>query len=1189
MNVRRSAIAVVGVAGKFPGARDPGELWSVIRDGVETVGPIPDDEHELPEALAMPGYVPVAGLLDDVASFDANFFGIGPAEARLMDPQHRMLLECSWAALEDAGCVPERFPGRIGVFAGVGVCAYGLLDPSPYIPSLDRPEDTARTIASEKDFSATRIAHRLDLTGPAVTVQTACSTSLVAAHLALRALQVGDCDAALAGGCTIRVPQRVGYLYHLGGILAPDGHCRPFSRDAEGTVPGSGGGIVLLMRLDDALAAGYPVRAVIRGSAVNNDGAGKVSFTAPSSAGQTEVIEAALADAGVDASTVGYLETHGTGTELGDAVEFSAAERAFRGVPPRSCAIGSLKANLGHLDVGSGIAGLIKCVLALERGVIPPAVNAHPVGADLLRPDAPFRAPTEAERWPESDTPRRAAVSSFGIGGTNAHMVLEEHFPTPIQSTVDRQRLLVVSARTREALARRLAALGDVALDTPLDLLAGTLRTGRAAFEHRFTAVARTPEEAREAFDAARHTRRAPTTPPEIAFLLPGTGAERDCAVDEVYRSETVFRTEVDGCLDAVEPALRERITALLENPEPSDGPVAVSVAMPALFAVQWAVARLLDSWGIRPDVYLGHSLGEWIAACLAGMTDREHGMRLAALRGRLVDGTQAGRMLAVPIPADDVRPLLPPEVSVATEIDPTRSVVSGPVDAVDRLAAEFATRLVPCRDVRVDRAMHSPTLDPILNRWRSAVASTPLRPPHTPWLSNVSGTWITPEQAVDPDYWTRQLRETVRMDADLRALGGSTANVLVEIGPGRTLSGWAERHPDIAKDTLCLPALGRRHGPRDASTTLVATAGRLWSGGVPVDLSAVTGETGTRRTSLPTYPFERTHHWITTAPHVSPVPQTPLPDEAAQRTSDPLTLLWAEALGTTGTNEDEDFFEAGGDSLLALRLTAAIQRALGVPAGPQDVLAAPTLRLLRARLAGQDGRSRSLHALPLPAGAVPTGPTLYLVHPIGGGTLVYRPLATELGFAHPIFGFAARGLRDTDDVPCDDLGEMARAYADELLDHVGDGAFWLAGSSFGGVVAAEMASLLTRAGRPPLLTAALDSPFPGPTAAANPGPDSPADPAHRRVYDAHLRALVGHRLRLYPRRGSLVYVRAADQTTEETTRWQAALTTLDVRVSPGDHYSMLEPPHVADLAASLVDCLRMAESSASPHRETQP
>ncbi|EMD23718.1 type I polyketide synthase [Amycolatopsis azurea] len=1172
-------MAVVGMAGRFPGANDPGELWSLIHKGVEAVTRLTEDEHDLPEALTMPGYVPVAGILEDIAGFDAKFFGIGPTEARAMDPQHRMLLECAWAALEDAGCVPDRFPGRIGVFGGVGTSTYGSLDPTPYIPSLDRPEDTARTIASEKDFSATRIAHSLDLTGPAVTVQTACSTSLVAAHLAIRALQVGDCDAALAGGCTVRVPQRVGYLYHVGGILAPDGHCRPFSRHAEGTVPGSGGGMVLLMRYDDAIAAGYHVRAVIRGSAFNNDGSSKVSFTAPASAGQTAVIAAALNDAGVEPSTINYLEAHGTGTELGDAVEFSAAERAYRGASPQSCALGSLKANIGHLDVGSGVAGLIKCVLALEHGVIPPAVNTHPSGADLLRPETPFYAPTESLPWPRSDSPRRAAVSSFGIGGTNAHIVLEESSPAAARPAPERNRLLVVSAQTGEALARRLSALEQVATDTPVDLLASTLSHGRATFAHRFSTVVRTAGEAREAFASARATHRAAPVPPELAFLLPGTGAEQDCAVGDLYRSEPIFRKELDHCLDTVEPPVRSRITTLLTGQTRPNGPVPVSVAMPALFALQWSLARLLDSWDIRPTRYLGHSLGEWVAACLAGTTDREHGMRLAALRGRLVESTPEGHMLSVPVPADQLRRWLPPSVSIATEIDTGRAVIAGPVADMEHVATQLSSRSVPYRPVPVNRAMHSAVLDPILDQWRDAVAATPLSPPHTPWLSNLTGTWITPAEAIDPDYWSRQLRETVLMDANLRSLGSSEATILVELGPGRTLSGWAARHPDIPENTVTVSALGRYDEPRGSHGTLMDVAGRLWSAGVPLDLASVVREAGFHRTPLPTYPFERVRHWITDVPQASPPIKTHREKPPEVRSLDPLAALWAEVLGTTGSDEDEDFFEAGGDSLLALRLSSAIQHTLGLHASPQDILASPTLRCLRTRLSGPDEQERSLHAFPLPPGATPNGPPLYLIHPIGGGTLVYRPLAAEIGSAHRVFGFSARGFRDVEE-PRDDLNAMARAYTDELLDHLDDGPYWLAGSSFGGVVAVEMASLLTRSGKPPLLTALLDSPFPGSLAAAAPEPEAPPDPVHRRILDAHLRALTEHQIQLKPPPSPLVYIRAAVESPDEATRWRTRLTTLEVRTSPGDHYSMLEPPHVANVAAILSDCLTAAAHS---------
>ncbi|MGC5360539.1 type I polyketide synthase [Streptomyces sp. DT24] len=1225
-------IAVVGMAGRFPGAADPERLWEAIRNGSELISR-PTDEEAREEGVgteltSSPGYVPAAGVLGAVGLFDARFFGIGNREADLMDPQHRLLLECCWEALEDAGCVPDSFPGPIGVFAGTGASDYRLLDGGTRTPDLGGATDFVRLIANDRDFAVTRVAYRLNLRGPAMTVQTACSTSLVAVHLAARSLLSGECEAALAGGVSIRLPQRAGYLHEPGGILSPDGHCRPFSADAAGTVPGSGAGIVLLKRLEDARANLDHIYAVLKGSAVNNDGSDKLSYSAPGPAGQRAVITAAHTSAGVSPRTIGYVETHGTGTALGDPSELSALGSAF-GTEPGNCPIGSVKANIGHLDVAAGVTGFIKAALALHHRTVPPALYCDPPNPDLDLKASPFRLPRTAEDWPASDHPRRAAVSSFGVGGTNAHAVLEEA-PAPRPGRPARSpQLILLSARGPEALTRMTRTMADTARAVALPALAGTLLTGRAAFPHRWSGVAENGDEAAELLSRAEPAPAAPPEPPPVTFLLPGFGEQWAGMTREIYAYEPVFRRALDFCAETLLPGLGLDVRELLNSPPEESDEAAheirrTQVAMPVVFAVEYSLGRLLEHWGVRPDAMLGHSLGECVAACLAGVLSPADGLRLAMLRGRLVGGLPPGRMLSVPLPGAELAELLDGSLGLAAVVAPDRSVASGTDDDIARLESRLRRRGVEHRPIPVDRAAHSPALDPILGGFRAAVADLRLSCPRVPFLSNVTGTWITDGQAVDPDYWVRQLRGTGRLVDAFATLAAAGPRLLLEIGPGRTLGGWAARNGVVGRGTRAFAGYGRARDRGSAYRRLLVSVGRLWEAGVAVDRNALDEDHRQPRLPLPTYPFERTQHWITdatadgtptgrrTEPEAASSPAgTTEPDgpgdrgapsvpDASDAPAGPglekaLATLWGTTLGSPGTGPDDDFFDLGGDSLTAVQLAADIGRTVGHHVTPQDLLAAPTPRALSATIrekaddgAGEgDGRYRALTRLLGPERRKSPGPPLYLVHPIGGGALVYRPLAAALAESCPTHGFTARGFDGQGGAPRKDLCEMAAAYAEELLADRPEGEFWLGGSSFGGVVALEMARVLRLRGRRPALTVLLDSPWPG------------SVPADERTYEAqretlrgtasedvlatlvplrlaHYAALCGHRPGAASYDGPVLYVRAGDPEPDESDprseEWRAVVPGIDMTTSPGGHESMLREPHVRSLAALLAD-----------------
>ncbi|HYH80546.1 MAG TPA: type I polyketide synthase, partial [Longimicrobium sp.] len=694
---RENDVAVVGMACRLPGARDAAELWRNLCAGVESISFFPEDALREagvpPHALRDPAFVPAYGALPEAWCFDAPFFGVSRREAQAMDPQHRVLLECAWSALEDAGVDPARFPGAVAVFAGSA-------SSGPHLSRVLADEALVADVGQEvalfanaRDFLTTRVSYKLGLRGPSVVVQTACSTSLVAIHLACQSLLNRECDLALAGGATISPDQVSGYRHQEGGILSPDGHCRAFDARAAGTVGASGAGVVVLKRFADAVRDGDPIRAVVKGSAINNDGAGKVGFTAPSVKGQAKAIAEALEVAGVDPAEVSYVETHGTGTALGDPVEIAALSQVFRTATDRKgfCALGALKASIGHTDTAAGVAGFIKTVLALEHRTIPPTLHFTSPNPETGLEGSPFFVNTALRAW-ETDggAPRRAGVSSFGMGGTNAHAVLEEAPALPPPAPADAAQLLVLSAKSEAALERMRARLGAHLAEhpgLPLADVAFTLREGRAAHPHRWAAAARDAEEARAALagEGGRKpvSRRAAERAPSVAFLFPGQGTQHAGMARELYGREPVFRAVLDRCADLLAPGLGVDLRAVLFPVEGGEEEAnarlrETRLAQPALFAVEYALAKLWMGRGVQPAAMLGHSIGEYVAACLAGVFSLENALRLVAARARLMQALPAGSMLAVPLPEAEVRPLLPPALSLAAVNGAAHCVVSG-------------------------------------------------------------------------------------------------------------------------------------------------------------------------------------------------------------------------------------------------------------------------------------------------------------------------------------------------------------------------------------------------------------------------------------------------------------------------------------------------------------------------------
>jgi acyl transferase domain-containing protein/acyl carrier protein len=883
-------VAIIGMSGRFPGAKNLDDFWQNLRDGVESISFFTNQELEAigvdPALLSRPNYVKARAVLKDVDLFDAAFFGFNPKEAEILDPQHRLFLECAWEALENAGYDPETYPGLIGVFASGSPSVYYLFNLYPNRELREFMSNFQLTIANDREFLPTRVSYKLNLKGPSVNCQTACSSSLVGVHLACQSLLNYECDMALAGGVSIR-PMQSGYLYQEGGILSPDGHCRAFDAKAQGTIFGSGLGIVVLKRLEDALAEGDDIHAVIKGSAINNDGAAKIGYTAPSVDGQTKVIAEALANAGVDPETISFIEAHGTGTALGDPIEIAALKNVFCASTQKQgfCAIGTVKTNVGHLDAAAGITGLIKTVLALKHKLLPPSLHFERPNPQIDFESSPFYVNAQLGQWRTNGTHRRAGVSSFGIGGTNAHVVLEEAPPRNASGESRPWQLLVLSAKTSTALETATGNLVDYLkrnAEANLADIAYTLKVGRGAFSHRRMLVCRGLDDVvtaletldpKRVFTAFHEPRWRP-----VAFMFSGQGAQYVNMGLELYAVEDEFREPVDLCSELLKPHLGFDLRRVLYPSQELAHEAAQKlsqtlVTQPALFVIEYALARLWMAWGVRPEAMIGHSIGEYVAACLAGVLSLEDALALVAARGRLMQDLPGGAMLTVPLSENEVQPLLGKKLSLAAINGPSLCVVSGPREAVNTLEQELAEQGIASRRLHTSHAFHSEMMEPILAAFTKLVKRIRLKPPQLPYISNVTGTWITDATATDPSYWARHLRQAVRFADGVRELVKVPDRILLEIGPGRTLSTLARQHPDKTAGQVVVSSLRHPQDEHSDQEFLLDAVGQLWLAGGPVDWSGFYAREKRHRFPLPTYPFERQRYWIEQQKQVADAP----------------------------------------------------------------------------------------------------------------------------------------------------------------------------------------------------------------------------------------------------------------------------------------------------------------------------
>ena len=874
-------IAIIGMSCRFPGAPDIETFWQNLREGAESIRFFSDDELKelgVPDAsLNAPNFVKASPVLDNIDQFDASFFGYAPREAALLDPQHRLFLEQSWLALENAGYKPQGFPGLVGVFAGTSLSTYLLFNLLTNPALSDGEHSFEVMIGNDKDFLSTRVSYHLDLRGPSLDVQTGCSTSLVATHLACEALLSFQCDIALVGGVSVNVPQRTGYFYQDGGINSADGRCRAFDAKATGTLFGSGVGVVVLKRLEEAITDNDTVYAVIKSTAVNNDGARKVGYTAPGIEGQAEVITRALTLAGVNPRTIGYVETHGTGTPLGDPVEITALTKAYRPATNANqyCAVGSVKSNIGHLDAAAGVASLIKTVLSLYHQQIVPSLHFSAANPAIDFANSPFFVSDKLQSWPQYGAPRRGAVSSFGIGGTNAHVILEEA-PPPPQLQVERSsawHLVLLSARTEfalETVTSRLANHLERSTDSLADI-AFTLQNGRKRFPFRRAFICQKRSEALEILrllpSGSVNTVYEERQERPIVYMFPGGGTQYVNMGKGLYRQEPIFREVVDQCATILHRLigfdLRRKLFVESDLEQAQEEMKEASLALPALFTISYAMSRLLLTWGLEPQAMIGHSMGEYVAACLAGVFSLEEALAVVVKRGQLFAQLPPGAMVSIPLGAERVRPFLDPRLSFAAINAPDQCVVSGPVAAVDTFVNTLTERQIEFRHLQINVAAHSPMIDLIIQPFTQFISSLKLQPPSRPFISSVSGTWITNEEAISPAYWGSQLRQTVQFSDGIALLLSEPSYVFLEVGPGRALSTLAQLQSDRERRHSILATLRHPYDPVDDTAFLLERLGQLWIAGVEINWNGFYARQRRQRLPLPTYPFERQRYWI--------------------------------------------------------------------------------------------------------------------------------------------------------------------------------------------------------------------------------------------------------------------------------------------------------------------------------------
>lgn len=1101
---RELDIAIIGMSGRFAKAGTVREFWENLVQGKECFTELNDDQMIAsgvdPELLKDPNYIKVSPILDDYDKFDAQFFGYTPREASMMDPQQRLFLECCWEAFEDAGYNPHDYNEPVGVFGGCAINSYMVFSG---VHNRFYSEFLSSVVGNDNSFLANRVSYQLNLNGPAVSVQTACSSSLVSVHLSIQSLLNGECSMALAGGVAVWVPHEAGHLHKEGSVFTKDGHCRAFDAKATGTIFGSGAGVVLLKRFEDAVNDGDTIYAVIKGSAVNNDGAKKTDYTAPSVDGQAEVVVEALANAGISADDISYVETHGTGTFIGDPIEIRALTKAYRAFTDRKnyCGIGSVKPNIGHLDAGAGAAGLIKTALALKHKMIPPSINFDEPNPAIDFENSPFYVNNKLKKWESTNgEPLRAGVTSLGMGGTNAHIILEE---APVFEKPETQEqwplLLTYSAKKESSLddySKKLAEFIKQNPDEKLSNIAYTLQTGRKEFSYKRFLTVQNRSDAIEKLEklssASVHTYSDNADDREVVFLFPGQASQYANMGLDLYRSNPVFKKNLDRCADILEPIMGVDIRELM-YPQPGHEEEATEqlqntvYTQPAIFSIEYATAMMWMDLGIKPVAVLGHSMGEFTAACIAGVFDLETGLRLIALRGSIMQELEFGSMLTVMLPPSEVEPYLNDRLSISVINTPSSTVISGDDEAIRAVKKVFDAKDVYTRLLETSHAFHSHMMDPILDKYREFASTMTYHQPSIPVISTVKADWVSPDDLTNPDYWVANIRQPVRYAEAIAKLFDKPEWILMEVGPRNTLTTLARQHPDISPDQVLVQSLRHPKQEHNDHEFALETLGRLWSCGYPIDWKKLYKENPVYKIPIPTYAFQRIRCWIDpeitsttfsangTADH-SMEEDDDHQEAEARNVTEELTAIWEEFLGVEDIKPSDNFFELGGNSLVAVQLFDELKRKLGIRLPLSSLFESPTIeeiaKLIEPEITAPNvvvkrkkSTAKRKHSSVLvkiqPDG---DGRPFFCIHGHFGNVLFFYDLAMQLGKDRPFYGVQSVGLSGEED-PLTSIDAMSDRIIEEMREVQPKGPYSFGGYCYGTLVSLAIAKKLDAMG----------------------------------------------------------------------------------------------------------------------------
>ncbi|ASS75401.1 hypothetical protein CIG75_10635 [Tumebacillus algifaecis] len=950
-------IAIIGMTGRFPGAKDIEQFWDNLKHGIESIRFFSREELLAAgieaEQVDDPNYVPAKGMVDGADMFDAAFFGYSKREAEVTDPQQRLFLECSHEALEHAGYDPEQYRGRIGVYGGSNLSTYLYFNLFPNQEIINAVGLTSVVMGNDKDHLATRVSYKLNLTGPSVCVQTACSTSLVAIHTACQAIISGECDIALAGGVSIGVPRISGYQYQEGSIASPDGHCRAFDARSGGTVSSSGVGVVVLKLLEDALADGDTIHAVIRGSAINNDGANKIGYTAPSAEGQAAAISEAMAVAKVPAESISYVEAHGTATNLGDPIEILGLTKAFRTRTEAEgfCAIGSVKTNVGHLDTAAGVTGLIKTALSLKHQLLPPSLHFELPNPKIDFVNSPFYVNNKLSPWLSEKGPRRAGVSSFGMGGTNAHVILEEA-PASVPTGPSRDlQLLMLSAKTStalEAVTERLLRHFEQHPQVSLADTAYTLQVGRASHPFRRLVPCRDVEEAKRmlrdrpsdrVINGAADMARRPAV-----LLFSGSGAEElRRTAQELYASESAFRQQFDRLREVFLAVTGQNLDLALSAPQQQTEDA-------VLFVLKYALAKLWLDWGLQPEALIGHGVGSFVAAALAQVLTVQDALVLVTERARLLGALPQVTALEVPLSAAELAPVLGSELSVVEAAGPHCTVIAGPQASIEEFQRDLADFNVRCTVVTERFTLPPAISEATVGAFMEKLQVVRLHEPQLPVLCSTMRDWLSVEQATDARFWAEQLRTPVSLADGLQAWAQKSAHLYLEIGTLGFLGEQVRSMLPEGQVGALWTTVRVENAPCSAAEHLQVIWGKIWLQGGMVDGAGYHNGEARRRIPLPTYPFERQSYWV------EPIVQPFTAGVSAKRTDEAVLLdtdneielniakIWSELLGINQVTLDDDFYRLGGDSLLSIQMIARIKKLYPVELDMRQLVEATTI-----------------------------------------------------------------------------------------------------------------------------------------------------------------------------------------------------------------------------------------------------